>query len=44
MFDGSTISLQVDDVHLVAQCLSREIHDKAVMGEEDGLKVGTDVC
>jgi hypothetical protein len=44
MFDGSTIYLQVDDIYLVAQRLKRDIHDKAVVGEEDGLKVATDFC
>jgi hypothetical protein len=35
---------KVDDVYLVSKGIKREIRNEAVVGEEDGLKVGADVC
>ena len=38
------IYLQVDDVYLLAKRFKSKIHDKAVVREEDGLKVRAYVC
>jgi hypothetical protein len=35
---------KVDDVYLGSKGIKREIRNKAVVREEDGLEVGADVC
>jgi hypothetical protein len=36
-------ALETDDVNLISKCFHREVHNKAVVGKENGLKAGTNI-